>query len=153
MPQNVLANGSEITVDIPIRVPQDSNSQCLKLFIAMSVRHFMLGKLVLSSVDLYCKHVAVDIEVNDIVPNVFLSVYGERETFQEKIPKLSFCIGHVVAEIFCEGDELFVMIKWHISGFVRMCDDGTECHVIGRPSSVTATPCHLPPREGKRGEG
>ena len=120
MPQNVLANGSEITVDIPIRVPQDSNSQCLKLFITMCVRHFMLGKLVLSSVDLYCKHVAVDIEVNDIVPNVFLSVYGERETVQEKIPKLSFCIGHVVAEIFGEGDELFVMIKWHILRFVRM---------------------------------
>ena len=80
----------------------------------------MLGKLVLSSVDLYCKHVAVNVEVNDIVSNVFLSVYGERKTFQEKIPKLSFCTGHVVAEIFCEGDELFVMIKWHILRFVGM---------------------------------
>jgi hypothetical protein len=73
MPQNVLANGSEITVDIPIRVPQDSNSQCFKLFITMCVRHFMLGKFVLSSVDLYCKHVAVDVEVNDIVSNVLLN--------------------------------------------------------------------------------
>ena len=120
MPQNILANGSEITVDIPIRVPQDSNSQCLKLCIAVCIIRFMLGKFVLSSVNLYCKLVAVNVEVNDIVSNVFLSVYGERKAFQEKIPKLSFCIGHVVAEIFCEGDKLFVMIKWHILRFVGM---------------------------------
>ena len=85
----------------------------------------------LPAVDFYSKIVTVNIEINDVVPDVLLPVYGEWQTLQEKVPKLSFLIGHVVAEIFCEGDKLFVMVKWHILGFVRMCDDGTECHAIG----------------------
>ena len=74
----------------------------------------------LPSINFNGEIMTVNVEINDIVPDVFLSVYSERKTFQKKIPKLSFCIGHVVAEIFCEGDELFVMIKWHILRFVRM---------------------------------
>lgn len=67
----------------------------------------------LPAVDFYSKIVTVNIKINDVVPDVLLPVYGEWQTFQEKVPKLSFRIGHVVAKIFCEGDKLFVMVKWH----------------------------------------
>ena len=67
----------------------------------------------LPSINFNDKIMTVNVEINDIVPDVFLSVYSERKTFQEKIPKLSFRIGHVVAEIFCKGNELFIVVEWH----------------------------------------
>ena len=57
----------------------------------------------LPAVDFYSKIVTVNIKINDVVPDVLLPVHGEWQTFQEKVPKLSFRIGHVVAEIFCKG--------------------------------------------------
>ena len=60
----------------------------------------------------------MNIEINDVVPDVLLTVYGEWQTLQEKVPKLSFCVGHVVAEIFGEGDELFIVVEWHRSSVV-----------------------------------
>ena len=74
----------------------------------------------LPSINFNGEVMTVNVEINDIVPDVFLSVYSERKTFQEKIPKLSFLVSHIVSQIFSEGDKFFVMIEWHILRFVRM---------------------------------
>ena len=75
----------------------------------------------------------VNIEINDVVPDVLLTVYGEWQTFQEKVPKLSFRIGHVVAEIFCEGDKLFVMVKWHRCNVVVIGLTEQSAMLLGDP--------------------
>ena len=87
----------------------------------------------LPSVDFYSQTVAVNIKINDVVSNVLLTVYGEGQALQEKIPKLSFSVGHVVSQIPGEGDEFFVVVEWHRSSVVVIGLTEQSALLLGDP--------------------
>ena len=51
-----------------------------------------------------------DIEIDDKITDVLLSVNGNGQSLQKIIPKVFFFIGHSFSKRLCRTDELFIVV-------------------------------------------
>ena len=113
MLQNILANSQKAVLNVLVAVSQHSIPKFGKLKISLFICLAVFGESVLSSVDLDHKSCACDIEIDDMVTDVLLTIDGDGEPFQKIIPQMFFFGGHVLAEDSCIGGEVLVVVILH----------------------------------------
>ena len=93
--ENILRHSLKSVTNIIVTIPNNRNSQSIQKLIPNPVLLKMLGKLVLPPVDLNRQLRARNIEVQNVILYVLLSLYRNRQHLQEIIPKVSFLSRHI----------------------------------------------------------
>ena len=112
--ENILRHSLKSVTNIIVTIPNNRNSQSIQKLIPNPVLLKMLGKFVLPPVDLNRQLRARDIEVQNVILYVLLSLYRNRQHLQEIIPKVSFLSRHISPKLLRVVDQLFV-IRIHAS--------------------------------------
>ena len=112
--ENILRHSLKSVTNIIVTIPNDRNSQPIQKLIPNPVLLKMLGKLVLPHVNLDRQLRAWDIEVQNIILNVLLSLNGNRQPLQEIIPKMPFLCCHISPKLLRVGHKFFI-IRIHTS--------------------------------------
>lgn len=76
MLENIITYTVEILIDCNIRISQYGNMQLCKLFVSFCVVGFLIRKIMKASVKLDNNPRTCDIEVNDEITDILLSVDG-----------------------------------------------------------------------------
>lgn len=90
--------------------------QLCKLFVSFCVVGFLIRKIMKASVELDDYPCTCDIEVNDEITDILLSVDGHGQPFEKIVPKMFFLGSHSFSECLCCTDQFFVIVVYHGRG-------------------------------------
>ena len=102
-------------VNITVGVTQDNQAAASQVSIAHLVTCDTLGLIMLRAIQLNHQSCLVAIEINDIAPDCFLSVYCKGNAPQEKVPQLTLLRGHFFSQFLRIWGELFVVLQHHLA--------------------------------------
>ena len=113
----------------------------------MAVCKPMLLRIVLTSIQLNSYFCRRNIEVQNVIFNVFLSFGGKGSDLQKIIPKVFFFGCHIFSQLLCVGYEIFVVfIHFTNKNFrnVRVAYSSVRCDDLRSIVTFGERPCHLP---------
>ena len=101
MPQDILADTPEISVDIGIGIAQDCEAMLPQKLVADFVGPFAGEVVMLRAVQLDDQFLFSNVEIHDIGINDLLAVDHNAEMLEKVVPKMPLVAGHVLPE--CSG--------------------------------------------------
>ena len=101
MPQDILADTPEISVDIGIGVAQDCEALLPQKLVADFVSLFAGEVVMLRAVQFDDQFLFSNVEIHDIGINDLLAVDHNAEMLEKVVPKMPLVAGHVLPE--CSG--------------------------------------------------
>ena len=90
--------------------------QLFKLCVSFCVVGFLIRKIMKTSVKLDNNPCTCDIEVNDEITDILLSVDGHGQPFEKIVPKMLFFGSHPFSECLCRTDKFFAIVVYHGKG-------------------------------------